>query len=192
MARTAAAQSAPKQTRAELERLIGDLARRDRELLAEQLKLEDAKIEPVAEASLDAQVGAAVMRLIDGDAVTRPAGEPARRLHEILVLRRAIPRALEIANLRLLRAKYEAQEEISRDLEATWNSNLQKLVHLIFQIKDLGDAQARLQSEWTLRCGLPVQPMLCRAIAELTAPRGPLASVIADGNRIGVIREVWK
>jgi CBS-domain-containing membrane protein len=185
MAATKTIEQPPVLTRQSLERQIGDLERRDRELLAQQLKLEAAGIVASPDDDARSKIRADAEQMLNGAPVpTMPTADRAKHLHGILRERQIIAKAIEIARLRLSKIVHDEAAEIGRDLETAWLRNVRATAGLIGQIEKLATERERLRDEWCSRTGLAVMPGCYVEGAQLVAPHSGIFKFMTTARRL--------
>ena len=163
----------------ELDKRIAELEREERNLLDEQINLEQLAVKPRSPGSMpqSQRMLDAARMLDDGAAGAADPKVPAEiRLHQIIERRATIAAALDIGRQRQFRIRVAASAEIAGDLHEAWAENLQQVEARLIELEHLAAERKRLISEWTartggVRIGSPSPPKLTKRVGEMSATR---------------------
>ncbi|HXC56661.1 MAG TPA: hypothetical protein VNU97_15285 [Rhizomicrobium sp.] len=138
---------------AALDERVRELTARDKNLLAEQIKLEGADVRPASSnvAQFPPCIDAAAM-LERGELVE---SEHSDRLTEIVRERAAIAAAITLAGQRAFRQRVANEAELAGDIHDAWAANIKNTAQIVRRLRDLADERVRLRAEYGARVGLP-------------------------------------
>lgn len=170
-------------TRAALEGEIAKLGAEARALTHEAATRYEKGERPYAVQSSYQQIRTAALTEVMGEAGVTTG----RSLTEVEHRRKVIEEIIHIRRGELSILLHREKDEVGRDLEREWNSNIRETIELLSKLQKLVSRQAGLRDEWCVRVGLDVSPVCYEDGQRLVMPGSQIVAFLNTARRLGLI-----